>query len=153
MLKWLGVVAGLIVAGAAGTFWFACPCEVVPGGPLSGERVATPVDDWSFVNDAGLCQMQVDAGIPWSLNLNCMSSDGLVFVSCSRCADKTWSQAALRNPHGYLRVARQVYPVQLRRLTDGGELDRAWSARVQKLGLSADLARPDHWWSFQLTSR
>ena len=149
-----GLLFILIAAGAAaiGTFWFVCPCEQVPGGPLAGEQVTAPVDNWNFVNDVGLCQMQVDVGIPWSLNLNCMASDGEVYVSCSRCAGKTWSQAALRNPLGYLRVDEQVYPVRLRRVTGDEELDRAWAARTAKLDLELR-RRPSHWWSFHVTSR
>ncbi|MEM9624431.1 MAG: hypothetical protein AAF993_22515, partial [Pseudomonadota bacterium] len=109
--KWLAGIVALVACAAGATFWFACPCEVVPGGPLRGETVTAPVSDWTFVNAVPLCQMQVDIGIPWSLNLNCMAADGEAFVSCSRCADKTWSQAALRNPRGYLRAGEQVYPV------------------------------------------
>ncbi len=153
MLKWLAIILCAGAVAAAGTFWFVCPCEVVPGGPLAGQQVSQPVADWDFVNDVRLCQMQVDVGIPWSLNLNCMASEGNAYVSCSNCAGKTWSQAALQDPRGFLRVEEQLYPVNLRRLTDAAELDVAWAARVKKLNLEPDLPRPDHWWSFHLTSR
>lgn len=138
---------------AIAVFWFVCPCETVPGGPLSGEAAPAPVNDWTFVNDVGLCQVEVDRGIPWSINLNCMSSGGALYVSCSRCEGKGWSSAALDNPAGYIRVRETVYPVTLTRLIDPAALDTAWAARVAKLGLEPDTPRPDHWWSFQLTSR
>jgi len=120
---------------------------------LAGEKHSAEVEDWSFVNDVGLCQVEVDAGIAWSINLNCMASAGELFVSCSRCADKTWSQAALRNDQGFVRVADTVYPIRLSRVTAIEDLDRAWAARASKLDRDQTASRPDHWWSFQLTSR
>ncbi len=153
MLKWFGAFIVLGAVAAAATFWFACPCTRIPGGPLTGEVAPSPVPDWSFVNDAGLCQVEVDRGIPWSINLNCMSSGGALYISCSQCAGKGWSQAALVNPHGFIRVRETLYPVRLSRLTEAAKLDVAWQARAEKLKLKAGTARPDHWWSFQLQSR
>ncbi len=153
MLRWLGILLMAAIVAALGAFWFVCPCETVPGGPLAGERAPAAVTDWSFVNDVGLCQVQVDRGIPWSINLNCMSSDGQLFVSCSRCAGKGWSGAALDNPNGFIRVRETVYPVTLQRVVQSERLDRAWAARAAKLGLEPGTERPGHWWSFQLISR
>ena len=100
ILKWLGGLLVVVLVGAAYTFWFVCPCEAMPGGGLGGEVASEPVNDWTFVNDVPLCQVEVDIGIPWSINLNCMSAGGDLYVSCSRCAGKTWSQAALKNDAG-----------------------------------------------------
>ena len=41
--------------------------------------------DWSFANEVGLCQLEVQGFVPWSVNLNCMASDKRLFVSCARC--------------------------------------------------------------------
>ena len=153
MLRWLGIILVLVMVGAAGAFWFVCPCETVPGGPLAGERAPAAVTDWSFVNDVGLCQVQVDRGIPWSINLNCMSTAGQLYVSCSRCAGKGWSEAALDNPEGFIRVRETVYPVSLTRVIQSEVLDQAWAARIKKLGIDPSAERPGHWWSFQLESR
>jgi hypothetical protein len=147
------VVALGSAVGAAAWFWFVCPCERTPGGPLSGEVVTSAVDDWSFANDVRLCQLEVDRVIPWSVNLNCMSTSGALYVSCSQCAGKAWSSAALEKPEGRIRIVERVYPVTLARLIDVSMLDVAWRARAQKLGRGLDTPRPDHWWSFQLTSR
>ena len=145
------LVGAALIGGAV--FWFVCPCAIVPGGPLAGEEAPAPVTDWSFVNDVGLCQVEVDRGIPWSINLNCMSSGGDLYVSCSQCEGKGWSAAALDNPAGYIRARETIYPVTLTRLIHADALDVAWAARVAKLGLEPDTPRPGHWWSFQLTSR
>ncbi len=155
MWKWLGLTLGLIVVVGVSVFWFVCPCATVPGGPLAGDPVDREIGDWEFLNEVELCQMQISlpSGVPWSLNLNCMAAQGQAYVSCSYCADKIWSSAALENPRGILRAERMIYPVTLRRVLDGEELDTAWAARVAKLGLTPGTPRPDHWWSFHLRSR
>lgn len=153
MVKALAIIMVVGVIGALATFWFVCPCEQVPGGPLHGERSAAFVSNWSFANEPGLCQVQVDRGIPWSVNLNCMSRNASLFISCARCEGKGWSQAALDNPAGYIKIRDTVYPVTFQRLVQTDALDQAWGARLEKVGADANTPRPEHWWSFQLTSR
>lgn len=153
MMKWAGVILLTAAIWGLGVWWFICPCERMPGGALAGKMAMEPVTDWSRVNGVGLCQVEVNAGLPWSINLNCMAADGDLYVSCSRCEGKTWSGAALEDPAGFIRVEEDLYPVNLRRVTGAAELDRAWTARVAKLGLDPGTERPDHWWSFNLTSR
>ncbi|NIP15778.1 MAG: hypothetical protein GWM88_14070 [Pseudomonadales bacterium] len=148
----LGIV--FVLAAAVATYAFYCPCEQVPGVYLLGDEVAEPVTDWAFVNDVRLCQVQVaDGFLPHAINLNCMSSAGSAYLSCSYCAGKRWSNAAVDDPSVRLRVGGNVYPVRLERLTEPARLDAAWQARSLKLGLPADGERPDHWWSFAVTSR
>ena len=150
----------LQILGVAALFaWLtwatSCPCEQLPGGPLRGERAAQPVADWSFVNSVGLCQLEVRGLLRHSINLNCMAdARGTLYVSCSRCEGKYWSGVALERPAARLRAGSQVYPVSLRRVTEAGELDHAWASRAAKVGSARNGdARPDHWWSFALTSR
>lgn len=160
-MKWLiyGSLTILLVLAAAGAYiTVSCPCDRLPGVMLLGEEVPEPIEDWSFVNETGLCQVQVSNGVlPQSLNLNCMSADGELFVSCSRCAAKRWSNTALANPAGYIRVDGRVYPVRFSRLVEADQLDHAWATRADKLlkafNREVDGNRPDHWWSFQLVSR
>lgn len=154
---WIRLFSGLLLLallGLAGTYWFVCPCETIPGGPLAGGTAAQP-SDWSFVNDieaVPLCQIQVDFPIPRSMNVNCMSPDGDLFVSCSRCADKQWAARALEHPDGFVRAAGIVYPITYERVLDEAQLDAVWAARLGKLGREAS-PRPDHWWSFALSGR
>jgi hypothetical protein len=142
-----------LAAGLTGWFFY-CPCERLPGGWLLGETVAEPITDWTFANEAPLCQVQVQSGmLPHSINLNCMSSSGLLYLSCAQCDGKAWSSAALEHPEARLRVGERVYPVTLTRITDDAELDVAWRAREQKLGRDPDRARETGWWSFRVESR
>jgi hypothetical protein len=121
---------------------------------LFGVEVEEPVSDWAFANAAGLCQIQVQGVIPWSVNLNCMADgDGALYLSCSVCEGKYWSGRALVNSDARVRIAGQVYPVRLTRLQDAETLDAAWLARASKTGYGVGEPRPDHWWSFAVVSR
>lgn len=159
MNKWLiAGLAVLVIAAAGMTYYVAsCPCDRTSGIALWGEEQSEPVTDWTFANEAPLCQLQVSNGfLPQSLNLNCMADDGELFISCATCDGKRWSTTALAYPNGKIRINGKVYPVKLKRVTDPEELDRAWLARrnkVLKFGRETGTERADHWWSFQLTSR
>ena len=148
----IGLLAIGLLLAAALTFWYVCPCERTPGGPLHLTQVDEPVADWSFANDTGLCQLEVQAFIPWSVNLNCMSAQGKLYVSCARCEGKLWSTAALRKDLGRIAVGDRAYPVRMRRVIDAVELDMAWQARAIKTGRGSNQPRADHWWSFELMS-
>ena len=150
---------------AAFLYWFlTCPCDRMPGGYLLGAEAEEQVADWSFANGVQLCQIQISAGfLPHSINLNCMStSAGDLYLSCSQCASKRWSNAVLSNGTARLRLNTTVYPVNLTRVVDPSELDRAWGARVMKLNTLVapetpppppSAPRPDDWWSFRVVSR
>ena len=160
-----GLLITLCVFAVAGFILYSsiCPCDRTPGGFLFGERVEAPVSDWSFANEVPLCQIQIWAGIrPHSINLNCMAAtDGNLYLSCSSCSTKYWSNNVGPNESGHLRLNGLVYPVLFKRVLDSAELDRAWSARVRKLQLVAgelnpapapNAPRPDDWWSFNIVS-
>lgn len=161
------LVASVVLVLSLGGFsywFFTCPCDRIPGGYLLGAEVAEPVGDWAFANDVTLCQVQINAGfLPHSINLNCMATNaGDLYLSCSDCGTKRWSNAVLGDGTARLRLYEDVYPVNLTRVMDDRELDSAWGARVRKLNslptpASAapppDAPRPDGWWSFRVESR
>lgn len=147
------VFANAVILISALAFTTVCPCGRAPGAFLFGDVAPDSVANWSFANDVPLCQFEVRTWRPHSINLNCMATaDGDLYISCSNCAGKAWSQTALVTGEGRIRMDRTVYPVSLRRVTDGEELDKAWAARLTKLKREPG-PRPDHWWSFHLASR
>jgi hypothetical protein len=150
-----GVLVLLILAAAY--ISTQCPCEQLPGVAIWGEDSTALIDDWTFANEAPLCQLQVNNGLlPQSINLNCMSDDGDLFISCSRCEGKRWSSLALTHANGRIKIGERVYPIVLTRLTEPAALDRSWAARKAKLesfGREVEATRPGHWWSFRLVSR
>jgi len=153
----------VIALGAFFTWFFACPCDRIPGGYLYGNVIEQPVNDWSFANEVSVCQIQINTLLPHSINLNCMATpQGDLYLSCSNCQRKYWSQAALKNPSSRLRMNGNVYPVTLTRVTDPMEMDQVWQARVKKLQVVATAVnpavplgtpRPDGWWTFRVESR
>jgi len=145
-------LAGLTAIGAI-AYATACPCGPVPGVWLFGERAEAPVNDWKFANDAPLCQVQVYTWKPHAINLNCMSDNNELFVSCSNCDGKSWSGYVAGNPEGNIKIEGIVYPVTFRRITAPAELDRIWLARLRKIKSDSKESRPNHWWSFKLESR
>ncbi|MEQ8408300.1 MAG: hypothetical protein RKH07_08500 [Gammaproteobacteria bacterium] len=162
-----GGLLGLAAVAVAGFLIYSsvCPCDRTPGGFLFGDRVETPVDDWSFANDVSLCQLQIYDGIrPHSINLNCMATPrGELFLSCSVCTRKYWAGKVDANERAVMRMNGNTYPVILNRVQDPGTMDRAWQARVSKLQVHGggpfnpipdlDAERPDHWWTFHVESR
>ena len=128
------------------------PCGRLPGGKLLGDEDPSSIADWSFVNEAGLCALEVNPAGPHSVTVNCMAWQGRLFVSCSRCQGKTWSTFAQQDPRGRIKIAQQVHPVLMARVQAPDLLDAVWRARAAKLG-TAPGSRPDHWWSFELSSR
>ena len=147
----LGIL-GAVALAVALTYFFYCPCSRVPGAWLLGNEMTEPVADWSFANEVPLCQIQVQSWLPHSVNLNCMSSRGRLFLSCARCDGKTWSTAALANPNARLRMNESVYLVALTRVEDPEVLDEAWNARSAKFDRPPS-PRREGWWSFRVVSR
>jgi hypothetical protein len=160
------LLALLLLAGIGFLVYSSiCPCERTPGGFLFGDRVDEPVQDWSFANDVPLCQLQIYDGLrPHSINLNCMSTPaGELYLSCSVCTRKYWAGKVGSDERAIMRLNGAVYPVQLNRVTEPAEMDRAWAARVSKLQVHGggpynpipepDAERPDHWWTFHVESR
>ena len=153
MGKIITAVVAVYVLTAIAIYTVSCPCERMPGLWLTGYEVDQPQADWGFINDVGLCELEVSSWRPHSITLNCMSADGELFISCSQCEGKYWSGVALDNPAATLRAEGRLYPVMLTRLTAADHLDKAWLARITKLKRPLDSPRPDHWWSFKLNSR
>lgn len=165
MKKVLLILSAVLVLGVAGVYaWSSmCPCDRTPGFVLMGPVSETPVDDWSFINDVPLCQVQVwGTWGPISVNLTCMMTPrGELFLSCSTGAQKYWCNQVGVSERARLRANGTVYPVLLTRELDPAALDRAWGARVKKLQAhnpsgapvpAADAKRPDSWWSFRAQS-
>ena len=157
MLRVLVLILVFLGAGAVYAHYFVCPCVVVPGGPLRGAVIEAPVTDWAIANDrdqAPLCQIEVNGTVTYSLNVNCMSHEGKLYISCSLCENKTWAAIVKERPAGRVKVAGKVYKVNFARVEDDALKDAVWRTRLQKVDAEDKNApRPDGWWTFNLTSR
>ena len=128
------------------------PCGPIPGGSLPNGEASGVVQDWSFVNEAKRCAVEVRPADPHSVTVNCMSWQGRLFVSCSKCEGKDWSGYALAEPSARIEIGNRVYPAQIARITEPDELDEIWRARAEKLGNDPE-PRAEGWWTFELRSR
>ncbi|MCB1665688.1 MAG: hypothetical protein KDI28_07885 [Pseudomonadales bacterium] len=125
-----GMLISLAVFALAGFILYSsvCPCGGAPGGFLFGERVQEPVNNWEFVNDAPLCQVQVWRGWrPYSVHMACMAvPDGRVYLSCIDCeSDRVLLQADAAR-EALLRHNGRVYPVVLQPLVQEADRRQAW---------------------------
>ncbi len=154
MTKKLILLSSAVLAVGGFTYWFLmCPCERTPGGYLLGEESAERIDDWSFVNEVPLCQIQIRAGmLPHSINLNCSSLEQGLFIGCADCEGKRWAAALTEDGRARIRIDGVVYPVTARRLLEPTEMDYAWRSSSIKAGRPTDTPRPDTWWTFNLVS-
>ena len=61
MKKVLLILLAVLVLGVGGVYARSsrCPCDRAPGFVLTGPVSEMPVDDWSFIDDVPLCQVQV----------------------------------------------------------------------------------------------
>jgi len=128
--------------------------ERVPGGVLDGEAVNQEVNDWGFVAQAGLCDLETRINFPHSVKLNCFNDGVKLYIGCMSCDGKLWSDYIASDPRGRIRVEGKVYPVHLRRLTAGPEMDSAWRSRQAKLRPGTAVPPiPEGYWMYHLTSR
>ncbi len=155
MKRLIGTILVVIPVMAVAYWAAACPCGQTPGLYLRGVEAGERMTNWSFANQVPLCQIQVDTGLlPHALNLNCWAdTQGDLYVSCGNCEGKRWSTAAVTHSDARLRLGRTVYPVNLTRIVDEAQLERAWASRAVKLGGTPNDPRPGGWWSFRVVSR
>ncbi len=127
--------------------------ERIPGGVLDGEVVGGAVEDWGFVADAGLCDLETRPNFPHSVKLNCFNNGKKLYIGCMNCDGKLWSSYVAADPRGRIRINAKVYAVNLRRLEPGPEMDAGWQSRLAKVRPGKPfLEIPDAYWMYHLTS-
>src|SRR5947209_2578352 len=77
------VVIGVVVALLALCIVGLDPRERRPGLWLTGERVATPVTDWSFTDKHPTIYIQTRSGylLPHSVTITCVAHDGQLYLT------------------------------------------------------------------------
>ena len=103
------VVLGLVV-----TKFFDGPLGPLPGGTLrSGEIVAAAVDDWSFVTDIELIELQLVAENQ-SRTVGIVFDDGAAYVSSTPAT--YWQRKVETSADAWLRIQGRRYPITLSRV-------------------------------------
>lgn len=128
------------------------PCGRIPGGRLSGREVEQAVEDWSFTEAFPHCQVEVRPSRPYSINANCYTANGALYLGCMHCSGKRWPSYVVADPEARVRFGDRIYPVRAVRVTESSELQATWQARARKYGAAGGPAPPGDYWLFRLES-
>jgi hypothetical protein len=84
------------------------PLLIFPGGRLSGEEVAEPVEDWSFVTD-GLIDLETQPDDPYSVQVSYTVKDGKLYIDPAE--GRRWLEYLRGDPSVRVRLSGKVYPL------------------------------------------
>ena len=109
------ILLGLLIALVS-----CSPSDEQPGLWLSGERVSTPVDDWSFVDGAEEIFIETRPwyGLPHSTTIWAVSLDGQLYVGSYGSEKKAWENALEYDPRARVLVEGRLYKVRIRPVTE-----------------------------------
>ncbi|HEY8120313.1 MAG TPA: hypothetical protein VII78_03270 [Myxococcota bacterium] len=112
----------LAAAFAAGVL--ALACGPVPGGELAGEA-APPPAAWSDAlgGDRAMCEIEARPANPHSIQLECFTRDGALYVQSHRWAlaawwPESWAEVWLAEPDVRVRIDGRIYALRAVRVTD-----------------------------------
>ncbi|MCP5070539.1 MAG: hypothetical protein GY946_28570 [bacterium] len=119
---------------------------IVPGGPLAGTLVGSPIADWSFTDEHATIAIETRGSwIDHSVTVLCTAQGGNLYIPSRHAPNKRWVQNILGDPHVRIGVDDRIYPARAIRVTDPGEAEAAARAQLRKyLGLEAETVRPLH---------
>lgn len=129
------------------------PIGPIPGGALSGDIVADSINDWSFVKEERFCKLETQSPEPRSITVTCIVADKQLYVGCSSCPGRNWSQQLTKWPNVRYGTLGNIYTVNASRVHDQHELDQVWLARAEINGKDSPGSMPDDFWFFRLVSR
>ena len=87
------------------------PDEQRPGTRLSGNLVADPHPDWSYLEDRQKIWVQTNTWylIPHSVTTISFVSDNELYVPCGWCAEKLWPKYVAADPHVTVKIGDNLY--------------------------------------------
>jgi hypothetical protein len=158
VLKWLGLVALGIVALAACVVFAARfadgPLGPVPGGPMSGERVAEPVTDWDFIVERDTVELEVNPEAPRSVTTWVVGYGGQPYIPAAFGARKKWTAQLVADGRAVLRADGKLYERQAVQVHDEALLQELGAVLVRKYDLDPEgnFSGPETWF-FRLDPR
>ena len=139
----------ITLAGLVAAFALACPLGPFSGGRLPGEVQSGPIPDWTFVNDAELCQIETNPGDPYSVNTWCVGYESNLYIPTSMIygplspEERDWVRNVSANPRVRVRAAGVVYERNAVRVAAGAEYQAVRSLLVAKYELAPDDLDPE----------
>ena len=131
------------------------PIGPLAGGGLDGSEREAPAD-WNFTDEHFTIAVEVQPADPHSVTVVCFVSDAELYIPAQNAAEKTWTQMALDDGRARVRVGEDLYPIELVRVEDDSERERAFQAASKKypqLAEEADGEIPDDVWLFRAERR
>ena len=108
------------------------PYRIIPGGRLSGEEIAEPVQDWSFVKEHRGITLETRPSDPYSVNTSYVVEDGNLYISAGMGAMSRWAWFLLEDPNLRIRVGTRLYPVRATPVEDASKLEALHQARQRR---------------------
>ena len=116
------------------------PHERRPGLWLAGERVTTPVTDWSFTDQYPTIYLETRTRylLPHSVTITCVAHGGQLYLtSVFREGSpfpkgKLWTADVMRDPHVRLKIGGRVYDRTLALVTDPVERAAVLESKSKK---------------------
>lgn len=132
----VGAVVALLVLRVVGLD----PHERRPGLWLAGERVTTPITDWSFTDRFPTIYLQTRTWylLPHSVTITCVAHDGQLYLTSVFREDspypqgKLWTSSVVRDPRVRLKIGDRVYDEILVPVTDPAERAAVLESKAKK---------------------
>jgi hypothetical protein len=109
---------------AAALCALALGCGPVPGGALRGEVAPAPAV-WSDAlgGERAMCEIEARPANPHSIQLECFTRDGALYVQSHRWAmadwwPESWAEVWLAEPDVRVRIGDRIYELRAERVTD-----------------------------------
>jgi hypothetical protein len=116
------------------------PRERRPGLWLAGERVTTPVSDWSFTDQYQNVFVETRSwyGVRHSVTVTCTAYNDHLYLTSTYSPgqefprDRLWNRNVVRDPRVRLKIGSKVYDGTLVLVTDAAEKDAVLAAKARK---------------------
>jgi hypothetical protein len=114
----------------------ALGCGPIPGGSLDGEAAVVP-SDWSAAmgGDDALCEIEARPVDPHSIQLECFTYDGALYVQSHRWVKaswwpvKSWAVVWIEHPDVRVRIGDALYDLRATPVDAGPERDAVLGMR------------------------
>jgi hypothetical protein len=117
---------------------------ILPGGPLAGDVVEGPIDDWSFTDEHAIVAIETRGGwIDHSVTVLSTAWGRHLYIPSRHAPHKRWVQNVLADPRVRIGVGDSIYQGRAVRVTDPVEAEAVARSLLRKyLGIEPQVVRP-----------
>ena len=128
-----GIAGGLALVVMTLLFFYlnrSDPWNQLPGKRITGEEVAEPNDDWSFMEPSTRVTLEVRPSDPYSVDIRAYLHQGVLYLNSIR-PEHRWTQYLLEDPNLRLKVGSKIYKVRATWIEDPELVSEIQKAREQ----------------------